>query len=105
MKICPWSLVFKINLLRSSERSEFALLTVEMVSLILWGVVTTASVSPWMALETCLDQALAIQGTNEHVMRAWSSSLWHSCGTFPPLLGGTARWPFVGKFIFHTAGN
>lgn len=81
------------------------LLAVEMVSLILWGVVTTASVSPWMALETCLDQALAIQGTNEHVMRAWSSSLWHSCGTFPPLLGGTARWPFVGKFIFHTAGN
>lgn len=73
MRICPWFLVFKINLLRSSKSSQFALLSVEMVSLRLLGVVTTASASLWMALETCLDQAPAIQGTNEHVMRAWSS--------------------------------
>lgn len=76
-----------------------------MVSLSLLGVVTTASASLWMALETCLDQALAIQGTNEHVMRAWSSPVSGTAVVLPPLLGDTACWPFVGKFIFHTAGN
>ena len=51
----------------------------------------------------------AEQRPNEHVRRV---SSFPSSGTAvalsapPPLpLRGTARWPFVGEFIFHTAGN
>lgn len=48
----------------------------------------------------------AEQRPNEHVRRV---SSFPSSGTAvalsAPPLRGTARWPFVGKFIFHTAGN
>lgn len=48
----------------------------------------------------------AEQRPNEHVRRV---SSFPSSGTAvalsAPPLRGTARWPFVGEFIFHTAGN